>query len=44
MPLLDDVTIFFGGMESDYEHLKMEGKGISKVVYEGILERLELSF
>jgi len=44
MPLLDDVTIFFGGIKRDYEHLKIEEKGISKVVYEGILERLELSF
>jgi hypothetical protein len=41
MPLWDDVTIFFGGIKSDYEHLKMEEKGISKMVYEWVLERLK---
>jgi tetratricopeptide (TPR) repeat protein len=41
IPLWESLEKYLEQLESDYEHLKMEEKGISKVVYEWVLERLK---
>ena len=41
IPLWDDVSAFFKGMEEDYIELKMEERGVSKENYAQIIEILQ---